>query len=79
LIAGGSALFFAPAHIQKRRADWGPGVFEKKSFLFWHKAALHSRAWLKFDRVTGLAGMQAAYGRVLNGESAPDHGVVVAL
>jgi hypothetical protein len=54
-------------------------VFEKKAFLFWHKAALHSRAWLKFDRVTGLAGMQAAYGRALNGESAMDHGVVVAL
>jgi hypothetical protein len=78
-IAERSALFFAPGHIQKRRTDWGPGVFEKKAFLFWHQAALRSRAWLKFDRVTGLAGMQGAYRRVLNGESAPDSGVVVAL
>jgi hypothetical protein len=79
LIAERSALFFAPAHIQKRRADWGPGVFEEKAFLFWHKAALRSRAWLKLDRFTGVAGMQTAYRRVLNGESAPDRGVIVAL
>ena len=78
-IAQRSAMFFAPGHIQKRRTDWGPGVFEKKAFLFWHDAALRSRAWLKFDRVSGLAGMQAAYRRVLNGESAPDRGVIVVL
>jgi len=78
-IAERSAMFFAPGHIQKRRTDWGPGVLEKKMFLFWHEAALRSREWLKFDRLAGIAGLETAYRRVLSGESAPDRGVVVML
>ena len=78
-IAARSAMFFAPTHIQKRRTDWGPGVFEKKAFMFWREATLRSRQWLKFDRFAGVAGMEAAYRRVLQGESAPDRGVIVAL
>lgn len=78
-IAERSAMFFAPGHIQKRRADWGPGVLEKKMFLFWREAALRSREWLKFDRAAGIEGLETAYRRVLSGESSPDRGVVVKL
>jgi hypothetical protein len=78
-IAERSAMFFAPAHIQQRARDWGPGVFEKKAFAFWHAAALQSRAWLKFDRARGIAGIEPAYHRILNGESAPDRGLIVDL
>lgn len=74
-----SAMFFAPGHIQKRAADWGPGVFEKKAFVFWRDAAVKSRSWLKFDKALGMKGLEAAYDRVLKGESAPDRGVVVEL
>ncbi len=72
-----SAMFFAPGHIQKRSADWGPGVFEKKAFVFWRDAAIRSRAWLKFERALGMKGLEAAYRRLLAGEEAPDKGVVV--
>jgi hypothetical protein len=72
-----SAMFFAPGHIEKRGKEWGPGVFEKKAFLFWRDASLKTRAWLKFDRANGMKGLGAAYARVLKGETAPDRGVVV--
>jgi hypothetical protein len=78
-IAERSAMFFAPAHIQQRTRDWGPGAFEKKAYAFWREAALKSRTWLKFDRERGIAGIEAAYHRVLNGESAPDRGLIIEL
>jgi hypothetical protein len=74
-----SAMFFAPGHIQKRASDWGPGVFEKKAFVFWRDAAIKSRAWLKFDHVLGLKGLETAYSKVLSGESSPDRGVIVEM
>lgn len=74
-----SAMFFAPGHIQKRAAEWGPGVFEKKAFVFWRDAAIRSRSWLKFEKALGMKGLEAAYGRVLNGLSSPDRGIIVEL
>src|SRR5690606_35962680 len=52
-----SAMFFAPGHIQKRAADWGPGVFEKKAFMFWRDASIKSRDWLKLETTKGVAGL----------------------
>jgi hypothetical protein len=72
-------MFFAPGHIQKRAADWGPGVFEKKAFEFWRDAATKSKAWLTIDRRGGFGAIEAAYREVLSGETPPDNGVVVAL
>lgn len=74
-----SAMFFAPGHIQKRAADWGPGVFDKKAFVFWRDGAIRSRSWLKFDKALGVKGLEAAYARILNGESPPDRGVIVEM
>jgi hypothetical protein len=74
-----SAMFFAPGHIQKRASDWGPGVFEKKAFVFWRDAAIKSREWLKFDRAIGMNGLEAAYSKILAGGASPDRGVIVEL
>lgn len=74
-----SAMFFAPGHIQKRTAEWGPGVFEKKAFVFWRDASIRSRAWLKFEKALGMKGLETAYARVMKGESAPDRGVIVEM
>lgn len=74
-----SAMFFAPGHIQKRAADWGPGVFEKKAFVFWRDAAIRSRSWLKFDKALGVKGLEAAYVRVLRGDASPDRGLIVEM
>lgn len=74
-----SAMFFAPGHMQKRASDWGPGVFEKKAFIFWRDAAVRSRDWLKLDRALGMKGLEDAYQRVLSGQAPPDRGVIVEM
>ncbi|HBK92761.1 MAG TPA: DUF2855 domain-containing protein, partial [Parvularcula sp.] len=74
-----SAMFFAPAHIQKRAKEWGPGVFDKKAFAFWREAAQESRRWLKIERAKGPAAMEAAFHRVRKGEARPEAGVMVDL
>jgi hypothetical protein len=74
-----SKMFFAPAHIQKRSGDWGPGVFQQKAFMFWQQAARQSGAWLQMERFEGIAGMQTAYKQTLAGEVSPSRGVTVIL
>ena len=74
-----SAMFFAPGHIQKRATDWGPGVFEKRAFVFWRDAAIRSRDWLKIDKALGMKGLEGAYAKILKGESSPDRGVIVEM
>lgn len=74
-----SAMFFAPGHIQKRASDWGPGVFEKKAFVFWRDAATRSRDWLKIDHVKGVDALEGAFREVLEGKLPADKGLVVAL
>lgn len=72
-----SAMFFAPGHIQKRAKEWGPGVFDRKAYDFWRDAALKSRDWLKVERASGPAAMEAAFHRVRRGETSPETGVIV--
>jgi hypothetical protein len=74
-----SAMFFAPAHIQKRDSDWGPGVFQQKSFEFWQQAARQSRGWLKLEYFDGTDGMQQAYEQTLGGQAQPAQGFIVRL
>ena len=74
-----SAMFFAPAHIQKRASDWGPGVFETKAMRFWHDAATKSRSWLRFDHHSGLDVLNEVYQQVLAGRVPPDSGIIVTL
>ena len=60
-----SAMFFAPGHIQKRTAEWGPGEFEKKAGVFFHGAATKSRNWLTIQHETGAHAVGAAWQDVL--------------
>lgn len=73
-----SAMFFAPGHIQKRAADWGPGVFEAKAFGFWKDAAIRSRSWLSIRRETGADAVARAYADVYNGRTPADSAWVVS-
>lgn len=72
-----SAMFFAPAHIQKRAKDWGPGEFEKRAFTFWRDAAIESRRWLTIETVRGIAAMEEPFHQLRRGRIAPDRGLVV--
>jgi hypothetical protein len=74
-----SEMFFAPAHIQKRSKEWGPGEFEKKALRFWYEAALKSRDWLTIEHYDGMAALSDVYDRLLAGRIPPDQGIIVSL
>lgn len=74
-----SAMFFAPAHIQKRTHEWGPGEFEKKAYQFWHEASIKSREWLNMERHDGMDALAGVFSLLLVGKVAPDKGIIVSL
>lgn len=74
-----SAMFFAPAHIQKRTQEWGPGEFEKKAYRFWHDASIKSREWLNIEHHNGMDALGIIYNSLLSGKVAPDKGIIVSL
>ena len=67
-----SAMFFAPGHIQKRAADWGPGEFEKRAYGFWARAAEKSNAWLNYNSQTGREAVEQSYQDVRSGKTPAD-------
>ena len=73
-----SQMFFAPGHIQKRAKDWGPGVFDKKSFAFWHSAAKRSSDWLGYEHINGIAAFGDAYKDMLAGNIRPEVGLILS-
>lgn len=73
-----SEVFFAPAHIEKRTRDWGPGEFQKRAFAFWADAAVRSREWLTIERVEGIETWNEVYQAVRDGRAAPDRGFILS-
>jgi hypothetical protein len=73
-----SAMFFAPAHIKKRTAEWGPGEFQKRAYRFWHEASLRSRDWLVVDQQKGMDALTDVFAELREGRVSPDRGIVVS-
>lgn len=74
-----SELFFAPAHIEKRAMDWGPGEFEKRAYAFWRRAAAKSAPWIRLERFAGAEEARRAWTSVRDGAFGPESGVVVTV
>lgn len=74
-----SEIFFAPGHIAKRSEDWGRGVFEEKSNIFWKEAARHSSDWLQLKHAHGPKAATAAFNEVLSGQTQTDEGWTITL
>lgn len=74
-----SAMFFAPGHIKKRAAEWGPGEFENRAHAFWRDAAQKSRSWLSFNTVPGLEPTATVFEDLRTGGVSPHTGIVVNL
>ena len=76
-------MFFAPAQIKKRQADWGPAELGKKLVQAWH--AFHARAcdpakpWLAVEHHQGADAVQKAYAQVLAGRGDPRIGHILSL
>ncbi|PCI64782.1 MAG: hypothetical protein COB37_00370 [Kordiimonadales bacterium] len=79
IITERSEFFFAPGHIQKRMADWGPAEFNERTGSFMHATALRSRDWLTCTPIDGLQGLADIFADVSGGRIAPDQGLIISL
>jgi hypothetical protein len=74
-------LFFAPAQVKKRIADWGPPAFAQRVAQAWQGFTQHvagaTPPWLTSQRHSGQAAMQAVYQEVLAGKGDPRTGHIL--
>jgi len=78
-----ATLFFAPAQIKKRQADWGPAELGIKLVEAWRafstRVAAAPQPWLAVQRHTGAADVERAYAEVLAGRGDPRIGHILSL
>ncbi|THH38707.1 DUF2855 family protein [Aliishimia ponticola] len=72
-------FFFAPSQIEKRRADWGPGVIERQIGAAWQRVAERADDWLDLREHQGIDSAEAVYADVAAGRAQPRDGHVIAL
>ena len=70
-----ATLFFAPAQVKKRSADWGAAEFNRRLVTDWQgfiqQVASPAQPWLRVEQHTGPAAVQQAYAEVLGGKGDP--------
>jgi hypothetical protein len=78
-----ATLFFAPAQVKKRSAEWGPAEFGQRLVTAWHgfrqQVANSNPPWLVVQQHPGAQAVQAAYAQVLAGRGDPRLGHMLAL
>jgi len=78
-----ATLFFAPAQIQKRSAEWGADEFGRRMVAAWHDflatVADPRQPWLRAEHHEGGEAVQAAYAQVLAGQGDPRVGHILSL
>ncbi len=71
-------LFFAPAQIKKRNADWGPAGLQQRLAAAWtafmQPVSAAQPPWLRVVRGDGEAAVEAAYAALLAGRANPAEG-----
>jgi hypothetical protein len=76
-------LFFAPAQVKKRNADWGAAVLGQRLVQGWHgflATVGNSQApWLATEHHLGAAAVRSAYEQVLGGQGDPAQGHILSL
>jgi hypothetical protein len=73
------ALFFAPAQIEKRRADWGPGGLEQHFAAAWVSDVARASGWLRVVNYHGTDAVLAMYQQMLSGKVDPAEGHMLSL
>lgn len=71
-------FFFAPAQIQKRAADWGPGGLESRFASAWSELSRSIGQWLAIKETRGEEAVRTAYHDVLEGRGLPSEGLVLS-
>ncbi|MEQ6203902.1 DUF2855 family protein [Sulfitobacter sp. HNIBRBA2951] len=72
-------FFFAPAQIEKRRGEWGPGVIEKQITAAWKRLAADAGSWLDVKVHDGIGEAAAVYGALADGSANPREGHIIDL
>ncbi len=72
-------MFFAPAQIQKRAAEWGGDVLQEKLAEAWSGFRAFSEGWLEVKRGRGREAVERVYEDTLAGRTEPQHGHVLSL
>ncbi len=65
-------MFFAPTQIDKRHADWGPGVVESKLGDAWGPFIEQVTGWIAIDHGTGPDAVADVYFEILENRTRPD-------
>lgn len=73
------SFFFAPARIQQRSAEWGPGGFQRRLAASWEGFRAWTDGWLEGVRGRGAKQLEGAYREVLEGRAEPRQGHVLSL
>ncbi|MAB12986.1 DUF2855 family protein [Parvibaculum sp.] len=71
-------FFFAPAQIQKRDNEWGPGAAMRRAQEECARMAKEMEAHLKIEHGTGAEAVKAAYLSMVRGETTPDRGLMLS-
>ena len=78
-----ATMFFAPAQIKKRSAEWGSQGLAQRMVLGWRAFIAHvqnpGNAWLVVEHHQGRAAVQAAYAQVLGGTGNARAGSMLSL
>lgn len=72
-------LFFAPAQVKKRQADWGAAEFGQRVVKAWHGFRQGLGPWLRIERHAGPQAAQRAYERMAAGDMDPTLGHVLTM
>ncbi len=76
-------LFFAPAQIKKRMADWGSGPLQHRIAVAWRaflgEVSAPGREWMTVVRGKGQADIERVYLAMLDGRASPREGHVLSL
>jgi hypothetical protein len=72
-------FFFAPAWVEKRRADWGPAALGQKIAGAWREFMGDVDRWVRIVRGEGRETVGAVYARMVDGQCGPDEAHVLSL
>lgn len=65
-------FFFAPARIEQRHADWGPGVVEARLAEAWRPFVHQAADWVTIEHHAGADAVREVYFATLEGRTRPD-------
>jgi len=72
-------FFFTPAHVDKRNADWGPGVLMQKGYAASAGLAMQLKGQLKMEYHQGAGACATVWRDMLDNKISGQQGIIVSL